>query len=77
MHDHDHKNQTSSAALALLAGAAIGAITALLLAPKSGAEMREDLKDAAGNAKAELERKKEQLKKTADEIGETIKKNFS
>lgn len=37
-----------------LVGAFAGAITALLLAPKSGKELRKDIKDLAANAKDNL-----------------------
>lgn len=41
----NEKKSTKSFLLGFLAGGAIGAIVALLYAPKSGKEMREDLRE--------------------------------
>lgn len=73
--DHGDNNAGSMIAL-FVAGAALGAAAALLLAPKSGQEMRGELAGAADAARAELERKKEQLLKTGGEVKEVIQKNF-
>ena len=49
-------------ALGLLVGATIGALTALLFAPKSGAETRAQLKDLADQQKDKLREKWEDTK---------------
>ena len=49
------------------AGAAVGAAVALLLAPKSGEEMREDLKDLAQDATKRAHDYCEQVKKDLEE----------
>ena len=51
-------------------GALVGAVVALLVAPKSGAELREDLKARAGDAKAKTE---EFLKTTVAQTAQGIK----
>lgn len=54
---------------AFLGGTIVGAVTALLLAPKSGKETREDLKEIINNAE-------DVLKKKTDEIIEEGKKQL-
>jgi gas vesicle protein len=63
------------------AGAAVGAAVALLLAPKSGEEMREELKDMAQDAtkRAQDAAKRahgycEQVKKDLEEAAAAVKK---
>jgi len=44
---HDDDGLTKGLFLGFLAGSVIGAVTALLLAPKSGRELREDIKTSS------------------------------
>ena len=60
----------------LLAGAAIGAVLALLYAPKSGEETRKDIKRTIGNLEEELESLKIKLKEKGGELKEDIKKRI-
>lgn len=56
------------------AGAAVGAAVALLLAPKSGKEMREELKDLAQDATKRAHDYCEQVKKDLEEAASAVKK---
>lgn len=56
------------------AGAAVGAAVALLLAPKSGEELREDLKDLAQDATKRAHDYCEQVKKDLDDAVAAVKK---
>lgn len=49
-------------------GALIGAATALLLAPKSGRETREDLKHAADEVRAKADKVIHDLSESSDEL---------
>jgi gas vesicle protein len=52
---HDHGSGSASAVvLAFLSGAALGAVAALLLAPQSGRESREQLRGYARRAEEDL-----------------------
>lgn len=64
-HEDDETNESEGAGFAtgLLIGAAIGAIAAILYAPKSGQEIRQDLKDLADEKTGDL---KTQWAKTKD-----------
>lgn len=57
------------------AGAAIGAAVALLLAPKSGKEMREELKDLAQDATKRAHDFCEQVKKDLEEASKATPAN--
>jgi gas vesicle protein len=61
MNQGDTSSSTGPMLLTFLAGIAVGAVIAALATPKSGPEMRSDLKDAAARAK----RKAENLTKDA------------
>ena len=67
-----HGNDQSTNLLAILGAAAVGAVVgataALLLAPKSGQEMREDLKDLAEKTKDRAEDLKERVGAKVDEM---------
>ncbi len=67
--------------LAFLAGAAIGAVFGALYAPKTGRELRDDVKEfadrLAGEAKAEYEKMSEKAREVgekAKEMGDRAKK---
>ncbi|NPA94627.1 MAG: YtxH domain-containing protein [Thermodesulfobacteria bacterium] len=62
-----------SVALAFLLGSAVGAGLALLLAPKSGTETRELLKDQASVAKDEALKVADEVKEKATELIEKSK----
>ena len=49
--DNDETRNLLPVLAAAAVGAAVGAVVALLLAPKSGAELREDIKKHAAEAK--------------------------
>lgn len=63
--------------MAFGAGALLGAVAALLLAPKSGAETRRDLGDLAGTAmergRTAAERAREKARMTAENAGEFVR----
>jgi gas vesicle protein len=63
-------NNTGNTLLALLAGAAIGAVAGILMAPDKGSKTREKIKDGFDDAKENLKNKfnsaKEQFKSKAD-----------
>jgi len=54
----------------LLVGTAIGATAALLMAPKRGSELRNDLTSAATNVRDTVSTKVSSLKKTAEDMAE-------
>ena len=62
-------NNTGNTLLALLAGAAIGAVAGILMAPDKGSKTREKIKDGFDDAKESLKNKfnsaKEQFKSKA------------
>lgn len=61
------KSTKKWAVSALVAGAA-GYVAGILTAPKSGKETRKDIKEAAGKAKSEAERKLKQLHSDLDDM---------
>ena len=54
MYDYERSGESSTAVFAFLAGALIGAGVAMLLAPRSGAEMRQWLSEYADKAKDQM-----------------------
>jgi len=65
-YDRDSSNAATKLTF-LLAGAGIGAVVALLFAPKSGVELREDIADATRKG---LEKSKEAAAQIQDRAGE-------
>lgn len=80
---HDERSSAGTVALAVLAGAAIGAAVALLLAPRSGSEIRrvirkraQGLRETAGNViddtsdelSRELRRRGRQIRRRLDRM---------
>jgi gas vesicle protein len=63
-------SDTSKIIIAALAGAAVGAVAALLLAPASGKETREKLKEKFGEAKDKIS---DMLGKRAEEVTKKTK----
>lgn len=61
----DRGSSAATVILAFVSGAALGAVTALLLAPQSGRESREQLRGYARRAE-------ENLRGLADQAGETF-----
>ena len=55
MNQDDNTTSLSTMLLTFMAGAAIGAVIVALVTPKSGPELRGDLKDAAARAKRKAE----------------------
>lgn len=70
--DNDSSSNLFSLVGAVAIGAAVGAATALLLAPKSGAEIREDLKDMAGKAKVRADELATKASETMDEMSAKV-----
>jgi gas vesicle protein len=66
----DLERESWSFMTGLLVGTAIGATAALLMAPKRGSELRDDLASAATNVRDTVSNKVSNLKKTADEMAE-------
>lgn len=60
-------------ALGALIGGAIGAVAALLTAPKSGKETREDLKKKVDSIKTDTEKKVQEASKQAETIAKDVK----
>jgi gas vesicle protein len=80
-------NSTESFFKGLLVGTVAGAVAGILLAPKSGAETREDIKkltidlkdkaeDLYSNAQKEVQKKIAQLKKAGEKIDENKYKSI-
>lgn len=65
-HEHDQCS-TSNTALAFLAGAIMGAIAGILLAPRSGAEARRAIKDYADKTEDEILEKAKEARAALDE----------
>jgi len=63
------KSTTNKFAIGTLIAAAVGYVTGILTAPKSGKETRHDIQDKASKAKMEAERN---LKKMHSELGQLI-----
>ena len=66
MEDLDQGSDYSVGIAAFIAGALIGAGVALLLAPQSGTDTRNMLRDYAGRAKDELKERAREAKATLD-----------
>ena len=62
------KENTPGTILAFLLGAAAGAAAALLLAPKAGEELRNDIADAVNNGANQLSCKGKDLKRQAEKL---------
>lgn len=64
-------NKSSNVAAAFIAGAAIGAVAALLTSPGSGAENRKKIKQKAEeNKKKAMQKKDQMLSKAQEKTGE-------
>ncbi len=61
----------SSHLFAFLGGAAVGAAVALLMAPKSGEELRRDIKDMIDG---EVDKGRREIKRYADIVSEKLDK---
>src|SRR6266496_3352867 len=64
-----------SRATKIIAAAAIGFVAGILLAPKSGKETREDLKNKALGAKDYADDKARKVKTAAMEAGDTLRES--
>ncbi len=64
-------------AIGTLLAAAVGYITGILTAPKSGKETRKDIHDAAGKAKKDAEKKLKELHSELDEQIDKAKERVS
>ena len=62
--------------VALLAGAAVGAAVALLLAPSSGSQLREDIADYVDDVISSARNKAESTANNLREYGNTAKSKF-
>jgi gas vesicle protein len=72
-YEHDQCS-TSNTALAFLAGAIVGAIAGILLAPRSGAEARRAIKDYADRTEDEIIEKAKEARAALDETIERGKR---
>jgi gas vesicle protein len=74
-------NHNASVLIALVAGAAAGAIVSLLLAPQSGAETRdmisEKAKGLAGDVKDKLKTAKDKFRSGAQQVADDAKDQFN
>lgn len=74
------KTNNTAVVIALLAGAAAGAVVSLLLAPQSGAETRdmisEKAKDLAGGVKDKFNAAKTKIKKGAEDMADDARERF-
>lgn len=75
MADKDQKQTSTKGKFALgaLIGAAAGAVGGLLFAPKSGEETREDIKNKAKEAEAEVKEKATTAKRKAESAAKEAK----
>ena len=71
------KDKTKKFALGAAIAGAVGYITGLLTAPKSGKETRKDIKDAASNARSEAEKQLKSLHSELDQLIEQGKTKVS
>lgn len=72
--DYEREDSDSAGfATGLFIGAAIGAVVALLYAPKSGEETRQNLKDLADEQKDNLKNQWDRTKEKASEVVNTAK----
>jgi gas vesicle protein len=67
----EHRGGAGMLVVGLLLGAAVGAATALLLTPKSGREVREDIAKRARKAR---EQANEQLTQGREKVGQAVDK---
>jgi gas vesicle protein len=70
---YEDGNSNGEFVLGLLVGAAVGAVAAMLCAPKSGSEMRQQLKDLAGQQKDNLANQWEQTKASASDAVNSVR----
>ncbi len=70
-------NNNSKIFLAALAGAALGVIGGILVAPASGKETIEDLLDRADDLKDELEDIADKSKQQVNDFGDKVAQNIS
>jgi|GEM_PF-1507294 len=73
-------SSATAIALALIGGAAVGALASLLLAPRSGGEtrsmIRDKTRDLAGNLKDRLKWMKHNAESKAGALADTIKNDY-
>jgi gas vesicle protein len=65
---HDENGLTKGLLLGFIAGSAIGAVTALLLAPKSGKELRKDIKQKTDELRETAQTQLQQAREKANEL---------
>lgn len=68
MGHRDDSNQVSTAITFLLIGIGAGAVTALLLAPKSGQQLRKDIRRRYDDARDAIEDIAEEAKERVEEV---------
>ena len=73
MYDNESKNVGLSFLVGVTVGALVGSIAALLLAPKSGSETREDLKNASADLKEKADNFVQIVSEKSKEIMDTAK----
>ena len=75
-HNEDYEREESDSAgfaTGLFVGAALGAVVALLFAPKSGEQTRQELKDLADQQKDNLKNQWDRTKEKAGEVVNTAR----
>jgi len=75
--DEIQDTDNSGFALGLLVGAALGAAAAILFAPKSGEETRQQIKDLADQQKENLKNQWEQTKEKAAGVADAAKEKLN
>jgi gas vesicle protein len=76
--DYDQREDSNDGfALGLLVGAAIGVVGAMLFAPKSGVETRQQLKDLADQQKDKLKNQWEETKAKAADVAGAAKEKLN
>ena len=68
MENQDRTCSAQAVALAFLGGAVAGVVAGILLAPKSGRETRQDLRDFARRAEDEVLEKAKEARAALDEV---------
>ncbi len=66
----DSKDTTASGLLLFLLGAAVGAVVVALTTPKTGPELRSDLKDMGNKVKERVRRVGDQLRANGEEVAQ-------
>ncbi len=72
--DNNNNNTTNTFIIGTIIGGAIGAITALLLAPKSGKELRQDIADKSSEVYGKAN---EYYHNTSEKVSDAVKNTYN